>query len=71
MDTGAPGASSSPRGDSPLPGKTAQTLLVMVAALAVPYLSPRLRALRVVEAPWDRTVAVEDGPPAAPTPPPP
>lgn len=39
---------------SALFGKTAQTLLVMLAALAVPYASPRLRALRVVPAPWDR-----------------
>jgi len=37
----------------PLPGKTTQALLVMLAVLAVPYASPRLRALRVVPAPWD------------------
>jgi lysophospholipase L1-like esterase len=41
--------------EHPLAGKTARTLLVMVAALAVPYASPKLRALRVVKAPWDRT----------------
>src|SRR5581483_8669663 len=63
--------STRPRGDSPLLGKTAQTLLVMVAALAVPYASPKLRALRVVPAPWDKTAVVEDAPPAAPAPPPP
>jgi lysophospholipase L1-like esterase len=34
-------------------GKTAQTLFVMAICLGVPYASPRLRALRVVPAPWD------------------
>jgi lysophospholipase L1-like esterase len=71
MDTRASGASTRPRGDSPLLGKTAQTLLVMLAALAVPYASPKLRALRVVPAPWDKTAAVEEAPPAASAPPPP
>src|SRR5262245_26533451 len=38
----------------PLGGKTARALVVMGTLLAVPYVSPRLRALRLVEAPWDR-----------------
>ena len=46
----------------PLFGKTSRTLFVMLAALAVPYATPRLAALRVVPAPWDRAAAV-DGPP--------
>ncbi len=56
--------------DHPLLGKTGQTLLVMLAALAVPYATPRLRALRVVPAPWDPETAAEDqgsAPAAAPT----
>ena len=40
-------------GPNPLLGKTTRTLLVMAAALAVPYATPRLRSLRVVSAPWD------------------
>jgi len=41
----------------------------MVAFLAVPYASPRLRALRVVPAPWDRPAATEPGPqPETPAP---
>src|SRR5262245_23141258 len=43
----------------PLGGKTARALVVMGTLLAVPYLSPRLRALRLAEVPWDRA------PPAA------
>ena len=35
----------------PLAGKTTRTLLVMFAALAVPYATPRLSALRVLGAP--------------------
>ena len=50
----------------PLLGKTSLTLAVMCLALAVPYTSPKLRALRAVEVPWDRTDARE-----APRPPPP
>jgi hypothetical protein len=52
--------------DHPLLGKTGRTLLVMLAALAVPYASPRLRALRVVPAPWDPIAAAEDEGAAAP-----
>ena len=49
--------------------KTARTVLVMLAVLGVPYLSPRLRALRVVPAPWDHAAAAAEdesapGPPA-------
>ncbi len=54
----------------PLLGKTGRTLLVMLAVLAVPYASPRLRALRVVPAPWDSAAAAEDegqGPAPAPS----
>jgi lysophospholipase L1-like esterase len=50
----------------PLFGKTSRTLLVMLAALAVPYATPRLAALRVVPAPWDRAVAVDAPPVDAP-----
>ena len=46
--------------EHPLAGKTGRTLLVMLAVLAIPYASPRLRALRVVPAPWDHAPAAED-----------
>jgi len=46
--------------EHPLAGKTARTLLVMLAVLAIPYASPKLRALRVVPAPWDHAFAAED-----------
>src|SRR5579884_2055467 len=46
--------------EHPLAGKTARTLLVMAAVLAIPYASPRLRALRVVPAPWDVASAPEE-----------
>ena len=57
----------------PLPGKTTRALLVMLAALAIPYASPRLRGLRVVRNPWEP--ASEDaqpfaGAPTESTPPP-
>jgi lysophospholipase L1-like esterase len=42
-----------------LAGKTVRTLTVMLAALAVPYASPQLRALRVIDAPWDRAPAAK------------
>ncbi len=35
--------------------KTTRVLLVMVAALTMPYASPKLRRFRVVHAPWDHT----------------
>ena len=44
----------------PLLGKTPQALLVMLIVLALPYASPRLRALRVARAPWDHVPALED-----------
>jgi lysophospholipase L1-like esterase len=50
---------------SPLLAKTSRTLVVMLAALAVPYVSPRLRALRVVPAPWDRDAGAAEDEPAA------
>jgi len=37
----------------PLLGKTMRALAVMAIALSIPYASPRLRKLRVAEAPWD------------------
>ncbi|HEY3822015.1 MAG TPA: GDSL-type esterase/lipase family protein [Polyangiaceae bacterium] len=43
----------------PLLGKTPRALLVMLAVLAIPYASPRLRALRVARAPWDPVVEEE------------
>jgi lysophospholipase L1-like esterase len=50
----------------PLLAKTPRALLVMLAALALPYASPRLRALRVVRAPWDSVLDEEAAPPVAP-----
>jgi lysophospholipase L1-like esterase len=47
-------------GASPLLGKTSRTLLVMAVVLAVPYATPRLRALRVVKAPWEHLRAADD-----------
>ena len=44
---------------APILGKTAQTLGVMLAVLAVPYASPKLAKLRIVKAPWDHTVETE------------
>ena len=52
--------------DHPLLGKTGQTLLVMLAALAIPYASPGLRALRVTRAPWEPAPPPEDEGPRAP-----
>jgi lysophospholipase L1-like esterase len=45
----------------PFGGKTTAALVVMVALLAVPYFSNKMRAYRVVAAPWDTTA---DEPPA-------
>jgi lysophospholipase L1-like esterase len=53
--------------DHPLLGKTTRTLLVMAAALAIPYASPRLRAFRVVSAPWDPAPATDEAQGAAAT----
>lgn len=39
----------------PLFGRTTQVVAVMLAALAVPYVHPSMRRLRVVRAPWDKT----------------
>lgn len=50
----------------PLLGKTTRTLVVLAVALAVPYLSPRLRAYRVVPAPWDRGATPAEAPPLVP-----
>jgi lysophospholipase L1-like esterase len=52
--------------DHPLLGKTPRALLVMLAVLALPYASPRLRALRVTPAPWDRVRDDDDAPPVPP-----
>jgi lysophospholipase L1-like esterase len=52
---------------NPLLGKTTRAVLVMLAVLAVPYTSPRLRWLRVAPAPWDRTAAPDETPAAAST----
>jgi lysophospholipase L1-like esterase len=56
--------------ENPLLGKTTRALLVMVAALAVPYATPRLRPLRVVHVPWDDATdrAPEEAMPAEPAP---
>jgi lysophospholipase L1-like esterase len=43
---------------NPLYTKTTRALLTMLVVLAVPYVSPRLRALRVTAAPWDHAVDV-------------
>jgi lysophospholipase L1-like esterase len=54
--------------DHPLLGKTSGALAVMLAVLAVPYASPRLRALRVARAPWDHAVeSPATSPPPAPS----
>jgi lysophospholipase L1-like esterase len=55
--------------EHPLLGKTTRTLLVMVAALAVPYATPKLTALRVARMPWEAEHA--DDPPDPPEQPPP
>jgi len=39
----------------PFTGKTARTLAVMLAVLALPYASPKLARLRIVHAPWDHS----------------
>jgi lysophospholipase L1-like esterase len=52
----------------PLTGKTARTLLVMVAVLAVPYATPKLRSFRVARLPWQAETATVEAPPA-PAPP--
>jgi lysophospholipase L1-like esterase len=60
--------------DHPLLGKTGRALLAMVVTLALPYASPRLRSLRLVESPWDRGSGAQtddDAPPLAATIPPP
>jgi lysophospholipase L1-like esterase len=53
-------------------GKTVRTLVVMVATLAVPYSTPRLRALRIMEDPWHPGSIADDAPqgnlPPAPPP---
>jgi lysophospholipase L1-like esterase len=54
----------------PLLGKTTATLAVMFAALAVPYASPKMRALRVVQAPWDKEAAADVGADRSAAPPP-
>ncbi|HEX3770592.1 MAG TPA: GDSL-type esterase/lipase family protein [Polyangiaceae bacterium] len=56
----------------PLTGKTGRALVVMVGLLALPYASPRLKALRVARMPWEpEPVAAEPEPVVAPEPPPP
>jgi lysophospholipase L1-like esterase len=40
----------------PLLGKPTAALLVMATLLAIPYASPKLRAFRIVHAPWDKTI---------------
>jgi lysophospholipase L1-like esterase len=49
--------------EHPLLGKTTRTLLVMAAALAVPYSTPALRPLRVARIPWEAEPVVDDLPP--------
>ena len=50
--------------EHPLFGKTTRALLVMIAALAVPYATPRWAALRVVRLPWEAPPADDDAQPA-------
>jgi hypothetical protein len=52
----------------PLANKTVIALATMLALLAIPYVTPHLRALRVARAPWDREA--EPVPDDAPSPPP-
>jgi lysophospholipase L1-like esterase len=51
--------------EHPLNGKTARTLLVMVAVLAVPHAIPKLRALRIAHFGWETPVSADDERPAA------
>jgi lysophospholipase L1-like esterase len=56
--------------EHPLTGKTARALLVMVAVLAIPYATPKLKSLRVARMPWEREgTTVEPPPPPPPAPP--
>jgi len=48
----------------PLFGKTSRALVVMGLLLAVPYASPKLRKMRIADAPWDKTVEVAATPSA-------
>jgi lysophospholipase L1-like esterase len=52
----------------PLRNKTTLALATMLVLLAIPYASPRLRALRVADAPWDRRDAEESEVPGTPGP---
>ena len=51
---------------APLRGKTTRTLAVMALVLAIPYLSPKLRSLRVAALPWDAPPPEVTAPEAAP-----
>ncbi len=48
----------------PLFGKTSRALVVMGLLLAVPYASPKLRKMRIADAPWDGTAEVATAPSA-------
>jgi lysophospholipase L1-like esterase len=64
-----PGACSLKPDPHPLANKTVLALATMLALLAAPYASPRLRALRVVAPPWERPAEPEAaGDPASPAP---
>ena len=54
----------------PLLGKTTQTVLVMLACLAVPYVASgaRMRALRVVAVPWEHDEVAVGPEPRVPRP---
>jgi lysophospholipase L1-like esterase len=51
--SGPSGAVARPEEGHPLLGKTTVALGVMLAILAVPYLSPRLERFRVAQMPWE------------------
>jgi lysophospholipase L1-like esterase len=46
--------------EHPLLGKTTRALLVMIAALAVPYTIPKLRPLRIARLPWETAAPTDE-----------
>ncbi len=51
-------------------GKTTRALLVMIAALAVPYTTPKLSPLRIARLPWETAASGDEGQSATALPPP-
>ena len=57
--TGPSPAPPMPSRPHPLAGKTSIAIGVMLALLAVPYVSPALARFRIARAPWDHTAAAD------------